>query len=79
MIDLTEASNLKLKIFLDGADLELVKQINSNQIIKGYTSNPSLMHKSGIKSYDDFIKNFLKLTSKPVSSSDSLNAVYLRS
>ncbi len=67
MFEENKIKDLKIDIFLDGADLEVVSKIDSNDTIKGYTSNPSLMQKSGIKSYEEFIINFLKLTSKPVS------------
>lgn len=67
MIDLNNLKNLNIQIYLDGADLDIVKKENNNSLIKGYTSNPSLMHQSGIKSYENFIKDFLKITKKPVS------------
>ena len=54
-------------IFFDGADLEIVKKFSEYDFIKGFTSNPSLMHKSKISSYENFIKEFLKITSKPIS------------
>ena len=55
-------------IYLDGADLNDVKILSGNSEIKGFTSNPSLMSKSGITNYDEFIKKFLSLSnSKPVS------------
>ena len=44
------------KIFLDGADLGDVKAMSGDANISGFTSNPSLMTKSGITNYDEFIK-----------------------
>ena len=56
------------KIFLDGANLDDVEKLSSEDIISGFTSNPSLMFNSGIKNYDDFIVKFLSLSNnKPVS------------
>ncbi len=58
----------KINIYLDGADIEDVKELSSQEIIKGFTSNPSLMTKSGITNYNDFILKFLSVSNnKPVS------------
>ena len=57
-----------LNIFLDGADISDVEKLSANDNIKGFTSNPSLMHKSGISNYNDFILKFLSVCrGKPVS------------
>ena len=57
-----------VKIYLDGADLNDVEAISSDSNISGFTSNPSLMRKSGITNYDEFIKRFLSVCNgKPVS------------
>ena len=55
------------KIFCDIADLELIKKFNRNKIVKGFTTNPSLMRKAGAKDYESYSKEILKITSKPVS------------
>tara|TARA_B100001250_G_C19677788_1_gene734439 strand:+ start:231 stop:959 length:729 start_codon:yes stop_codon:yes gene_type:complete len=65
--NLNLANKINIDIFLDGADLEIVKKFSEYDFIKGFTSNPSLMHKSKISSYENFIKEFLKITSKPIS------------
>ena len=58
----------KINIYLDGADIDDVKELSSQEIIKGFTSNPSLMTKSGITNYNDFIIKFLSVSNnKPVS------------
>jgi len=41
--------NLKIKIYADGANKEQIISLNSKTYIKGFTTNPSLMKKSGIK------------------------------
>ena len=48
-------NNLNIKIFADGADLESIKAFNKHDYIKGFTTNPSLMKKVGIKDYDHSI------------------------
>ena len=37
--------DLKIQIFADGADLENIKELCKNPLIKGFTTNPSLMKK----------------------------------
>ena len=43
--------DLKIKIFADGADLKSIENLNSKNFIKGFTTNPTLMRKSGINDY----------------------------
>lgn len=60
--------DIKIQVYLDSADIDVVSKYSSFQNIKGFTSNPSLMSKSGIKSYEEFIKKFLSISNnKPVS------------
>ena len=55
------------KIFCDIADKKLIKVFNKKNIVKGFTTNPSLMRKAGAKDYAKYSKNILKITKKPVS------------
>tara|TARA_B100000959_G_scaffold198060_1_gene207173 strand:+ start:1303 stop:1995 length:693 start_codon:yes stop_codon:yes gene_type:complete len=55
------------KIFCDIADINLIKKFNKKSIVKGFTTNPSLMRKAGAKDYKLYSKNILKITNKPVS------------
>ena len=55
------------KIFCDIADLNLIRKFNRKKIVKGFTTNPSLMRKAGAKDYKSYSRKILKLTSKPVS------------
>lgn len=55
-----EAKNLKIKIFADGADLKTMLSQKSNGLIKGFTTNPSLMKKGGVTDYEAFAKEVLK-------------------
>ena len=55
------------KIFCDIADINLIKKFNYKKIVKGFTTNPSLMRKAGAKSYNSYSKEILKITNKPIS------------
>ena len=59
---------MKTKIFCDIADLSLIKKFNKKQIVKGFTTNPSLMRKAGAKDYKSYSKKILQVCkNKPVS------------
>jgi len=56
------------KIFCDIADLSLIKKFNKKKIVKGFTTNPSLMRKAGAKDYKSYSKKILKICKiKPIS------------
>ncbi len=55
------------KIFCDIANLELIKKFDKKKVVKGFTTNPSLMRKTGAKNYTKYSKEILKITKKPVS------------
>ena len=60
--------DLKIKIFSDGADKKEMLDMNSKTLIKGFTTNPSLMKKTGIKNYEAFAKDILSIIKeKPIS------------
>ena len=58
---------MNTKIFCDIADLNLIKLFDKKKIVKGFTTNPSLMRKAGAKNYSQYSKDILKVTNKPVS------------
>ena len=59
---------MKTKIFCDIAELDLIKKFKKKKIVKGFTTNPSLMRKAGAKDYKSYSKKILKVCSnKPVS------------
>ena len=59
---------MNIKIFCDIADLSLIKKFNKKQIVKGFTTNPSLMRKAGAKDYKSYSKKILQVCkNKPVS------------
>ena len=56
------------KIFCDIADFDLIKKFNKKKIVKGFTTNPSLMRKAGAKDYKSYSKKILKICKKkPIS------------
>ena len=56
------------KIYCDIADLDLIRKFNKKKIVKGFTTNPSLMKKAGAKDYKSYSKQILKIcNNKPVS------------
>ena len=55
------------KIFCDIADIKIIKKFDKKKIVKGFTTNPSLMRKAGAKDYYHYSKKILKTTIKPVS------------
>jgi len=59
---------MSVKIFCDIADLKLVKKFNKKKIVKGFTTNPSLMRKAGAKDYKFYSKKILQICkNKPIS------------
>lgn len=61
-------SDLKIKIFADGAELAGMLEMNAKPYIKGFTTNPTLMHKVGLTDYRAFAHAILaKITDKPIS------------
>ena len=55
------------KIFCDIADLKSIKKYQKKKIVKGFTTNPSLIRKAGASDYRSYCKKILKITDKPVS------------
>ena len=59
---------MKTKIFCDIAELNVIKKFNKKKIVKGFTTNPSLMRKAGAKDYKTYSQKILKICNKkPVS------------
>ena len=53
------------KIYCDIADINLIKKFDKKTIVKGFTTNPSLIRKAGAKDYSKYCKDILKITKKP--------------
>src|ERR1044071_1074503 len=59
---------LKVKIFADGDDLDGILELYRHSYIKGFTTNPTLMRKSGITDYERFSRQVLEqITDRPIS------------
>ena len=56
------------KIFCDIAEIDLIKKFNKKKIVKGFTTNPSLMRKAGATNYQSYSKQILNVCKiKPIS------------
>ena len=65
---MSDVKRLKVKLFADGADLAGMKEMAANPMIKGFTTNPTLMRKAGIADYKAFALDVLKvIPDRPVS------------
>ena len=59
---------MNCKIFCDIADISSIAKFNKKNIVKGFTTNPTLMRKAGAKDYVSYAKQILKICkNKPVS------------
>src|SRR5581483_710128 len=68
VIKMPNVSDLKIKIFADGADFEGMKKLYANPLIKGFTTNPTLMRKAGITDYESFGRQILsEIPDRPIS------------
>ncbi len=58
---------MSTKIFCDIADISQIKKFSGKKIVKGFTTNPSLMRLAGAKNYQNYSKKILKVCNKPIS------------
>ena len=58
---------MRTEIYCDIADISQIKKFNKKKIVKGFTTNPSLMRKAGAKDYQKYSKKILKICKKPIS------------
>ena len=59
---------MKTKIFCDSADLKVIKKLNNNSLVSGFTTNPSLMRLAGAKDYKNYSLKLLSVCkTKPIS------------
>lgn len=64
----TNVEALKIKIFADGADIENIKTFAKNPLVKGFTTNPTLMRQAGVSDYKAFALEALKVVpDRPIS------------
>lgn len=61
-------NELRIKIFADGADIQSILRTLDNPLIKGFTTNPTLMRKAGIADYEGFGRRLLEIIpDRPIS------------
>jgi transaldolase len=61
-------SDLKVKLFADGADVATMLEMYRKPYIKGFTTNPTLMRKAGITNYEEFGREILRaIPDRPIS------------
>src|SRR5262245_15413938 len=61
-------TNLQVKIFADGADKAGMLEMYRNPLIKGFTTNPTLMRKAGVTDYQAFALDILRaIPNRPIS------------
>lgn len=65
---MSKLDSLTIKLFADGADFDGMVELSGNPMIKGFTTNPTLMQKSGVGDYEYFARKVLDaITDVPVS------------
>jgi transaldolase len=65
---MTDPADLKVKIFADGADRAGMLDLYRNPLIKGFTTNPTLMRVAGITDYEAFAREVLQvIPDRPIS------------
>lgn len=64
----SENRDFKIKLFADGANIDEIIALSKNPFVKGFTTNPTLMRKSGVENYREFAMKVLEyIKDKPVS------------
>ena len=59
---------MKIQIYCDSADLQTIKRLNKSSLVKGFTTNPSLMKSAGAKDYKEYSSKLLRICrKKPIS------------
>lgn len=70
----------KIKMFADGADLDEIRKLRLNSKVSGFTTNPTLLAKSGVRDYSEFAREAIKIASRlPISFeviSDEMGEMY---
>ncbi len=65
---MTPLHALKVKLFADGADLAGIREMAANPMIRGFTTNPTLMRKAGVADYKSFALQVLGVVKdRPIS------------
>src|SRR5262245_27608719 len=60
--------HLRIQLFADGAELDVIRRMAANPLIKGFTTNPTLMRKAGVSDYAAFAREALRIVpDRPIS------------
>ena len=63
-----DVSKLRVQVFADGADRAGIEALARDPVIKGFTTNPTLMRASGVTDYEAFARDVLTLVGdRPIS------------
>jgi transaldolase len=63
-----KAEDLRIKIFADGADKAGMLEMYANPLVKGFTTNPTLMRKAGVRNFEAFAREVLEaINDRPIS------------
>jgi transaldolase len=63
-----DVSRLRVKLFADGAEIAVIRKMAANPLIKGFTTNPTLMKKAGIADYESFAREVVGVVpDRPIS------------
>ena len=63
-----QAESLRVKIFADGADLPGIEALAANPLVRGFTTNPTLMRQAGVHDYERFAREMLTIVpNRPIS------------
>jgi transaldolase len=54
---MVSTADLKIKLFMDGAEIATIRKLAADPMIQGFTTNPTLMNKAGIRDYAAFAKD----------------------
>ncbi len=61
-------ADLRVKLFADGADVDTIRRLAADPMIKGFTTNPTLMRKAGVQDYAAFARQCLQIVpDRPIS------------
>jgi len=65
---IVDGTSIQVKIFADGADMQTMLEMSRKNYVRGLTTNPTLMHKAGIRDYRRFAEEVLaEIKDKPIS------------
>src|SRR5271154_478170 len=56
-----DISRLQIKLFSDGADIQSIVEMSADPLIKGFTTNPTLMRKAGVVDFEEFTRAVVRM------------------